>query len=177
VLRAMEQHPGVDWKSRRVRFEHGDAIAGDLIPRALAMGVIVVQNPTHFSLVDLIAARYGAETPFFPLRTLLEAGIPVALGSDGPFNPYLNIMLASIDPVHPTEAITREQAVEAYTHGSAYAAFMENGTGRLEPGKLADLAVLSQDIFTVSPDRLPATESVLTIIGGQIVYGSLPSTQ
>ncbi|MEO7271652.1 MAG: amidohydrolase family protein [Vicinamibacterales bacterium] len=50
----------------------------------------------------------------------------------------------------------------------------ENQRGRLEPGQLADFAVLTQDIFTVPPDRLPATESVLTVIGGLIVYGSLP---
>lgn len=174
VLRAMEQRPHVNWKQKRVRIEHGDGVTGDLIRRARELGVIVVQNPTHLSLVELVVARYGAETPFFPLRTLLEQGVPIALGSDGPFNPYLNIMFASLDPARPTEAIAREQAVEAYTHGSAYAALVENHRGRLQPGQLADLAVLTQDIFTVPPDRLPATESVLTVIGGQIVYGSMP---
>jgi predicted amidohydrolase YtcJ len=171
----MEQRSTVNWREMRVRIEHGDGVVGDLIRRADDLGVVVVQNPTHFSLVELVAARYGADTSFFPLRTLLEQGVPIALGSDGPFNPYLNIMLASLDPARPTEALTREQAVEAYTHGSAYAAFVEGERGRLVPGQLADLAVLTQDIFTVPPDRLPATESVLTVIGGEIVYGSLPS--
>jgi predicted amidohydrolase YtcJ len=85
-------------------------------------------------------------------------------------NPYLNIMLASLHPDRPSEAITREQAVIAYTLTSAYAEFAEKDKGRLEPGKLADLAVLSQDIFTVSPPELPKTVSVLTIVGGKIVY-------
>ncbi|MDA0206231.1 MAG: amidohydrolase [Acidobacteria bacterium] len=174
VLQLMEQRADVDWKQRRVRIEHGDGVASDLIRRARDMGIVVVQNPTHFSLVELVTARYGADTSFFPLRTLLEQGVPIALGSDGPFNPYLNIMLASLHPARPSEAITREQAVEAYTRGSAYAAFVENERGLLEPGKLADLAVLTQDIFAVPPQKLPATESALTLIGGRIVYGSLP---
>lgn len=94
----------------------------------------------------------------------------MAFGSDGPFNPYLNIMLASVDPDRPREAITREQAVTAYTLTAAYAEFAEKDKGSLEPGKLADLAVLSQDIFHVPPDDLPKTESVLTMVGGKIVY-------
>jgi predicted amidohydrolase YtcJ len=85
-------------------------------------------------------------------------------------NPYLNIMLASLHPDRPSEAITREQAVIAYTLTSAYAEFAEIDKGSLEPGKLADLAVLSQDIFTVAPPELPKTESVLTIVGGKVVY-------
>ncbi len=173
ILREMERRPRLDWKQKRVRIEHGDGVTGDLIQRVRNAGLVVLQNPTHFSLVDLIAARYGSGTPFFPLRSLVEQGIPVAFGSDGPFNPYLNIMLASLHPARPREAITREQAVEAYTHGSAYAAFVEKERGRLEPGKLADLVVLTQDIFTVPPEKLPATASILTIIGGQIVYGAL----
>ena len=59
------------------------------------------------------------------MRSLLVAGIPVALGSDGPTNPYLNIMLATLDPNRPSEAITREQAMIAYTLTSAYAELMK----------------------------------------------------
>jgi predicted amidohydrolase YtcJ len=70
----------------------------------------------------------------------------------------------------PGEAITREQAVTAYTITSAYAEFAEKEKGSLEVGKLADLAVLSQDIFTVAPPDLPKTQSVLTLVGGKIVH-------
>ena len=105
-----------------------------------------------------------------PLRSLLDAGIPLALGSDGPANPYLNIMLATVYPGKPQDAITREQAVTAYTLTSAYAEFAEKDKGSLEPGKLADLAVLSQDIFQVPADELPKTESVLTLVNGNVVY-------
>jgi predicted amidohydrolase YtcJ len=82
----------------------------------------------------------------------------------------LNIMLASLYPGKPQEAITREQAVMAYTLTAAYAEFAEKEKGSLEPGKLADLALLSQDIFHVPPGNLPKTESVLTMVGGQIAY-------
>jgi hypothetical protein len=68
------------------------------------------------------------------------------------------------------EAITREQAVIAYTRGSAYAEFTDKDKGTLEPGKLADLAVLSQDIFQIPLQDLPKTESVLTLVGGKVVY-------
>jgi predicted amidohydrolase YtcJ len=60
--------------------------------------------------------------------------------------------------------------VEAYTRGSAYAEFEEGNKGTIARGKLADIAVLSQDIFTVVLDALPATQSILTLVGGQIVY-------
>jgi len=69
----------------------------------------------------------------------------------------------------PGEAITVEEAVIAYTLGGAFAEFQEDEKGSLTPGKLADLVVLSQDPFSVAPDALPATSSVLTMIGGEIV--------
>jgi predicted amidohydrolase YtcJ len=72
--------------------------------------------------------------------------------------------------MRPQEAITREQAVIAYTRTAAYSESTEKEKGTLEPGKLADLAVLSQDIFKVSLADLPKTESVLTMVGGKIVY-------
>jgi predicted amidohydrolase YtcJ len=82
-------------------------------------------------------------------------------------------MFATIHPNVPSEALSREQAVVVYTRGSAYAEFAEREKGTLAPGMLADLAVLSQDIFSVPPQALPATTSVLTLIGGRIVHDSL----
>jgi predicted amidohydrolase YtcJ len=160
------------WAGRRVRIEHGDGIMPDLVARVKELGVVVVQNPTHLALRELFIRRYGIERAdqLQPFRSLITAGIPMAIGSDGPNNPYLNIMLASIYPGKPQEAIIREQAVTAYTLTSAYAQFAEKEKGSLEPGKLADLAVLSQDIFRVPPPELPETESVLTMVGGKIVY-------
>lgn len=170
VFDALEKsRADVDWKSRRVRIEHGDGVHGDLLERARALGVIIVQNPSHFDRA-LVGDRFAADTPFFPLRSLLEAGIPIAIGSDGPLNPYLNIMLATIHPMRPNEAVTREQAVQAYTAGSAFAEFAEADKGTLSVGKNADLAVLSDDLFAVPIPQLPALRSVLTLLGGEIVY-------
>lgn len=171
MLDAMQATGGRQvWAGKRVRFEHGDGLFSDLIPRAKEMGIVVIQNPTHFNVAVLFGATPLKFQQAQPLRSLLAAGIPVALGSDGPMNPYLNIMLACIDPSNPGEAITREQAVIAYTLTSAYAEFQEKEKGSLEPGKLADLAVLSQDIFSVPFPDLPKTESVLTLVGGKVAY-------
>jgi predicted amidohydrolase YtcJ len=145
-LSAMEATGGKEvWSKRRVRIEHGDGIMPDLVARAPELGVVVVENPTHFTLRELFVRRYGLvrADQMQPFRSLLEAGLPMAIGSDGPNNPYLNIMLASVYPGKPREAISREQAVTAYTLTAAYAEFAEKEKGSLEPGKLADLAVLA----------------------------------
>ena len=169
MLSAMDATGGPRvWAGRRVRFEHGDGLFPDLIPRVKEMGVIVVQNPSHLDVLTIFPGL--SLTRAQPLRSLLSAGIPVALGSDGPINPFLNILFASTHPDRPSESITREQAVIAYTLTAAAAEFAEKEKGSLEPGKLADLAVLSQDIFTVPAPGLPKTRSVLTLVGGKVVY-------
>lgn len=172
-LNAMEATGGEKvWAKHRVRLEHGDGLMPDLVPRAKRLGVIVVQNPTHFTLGELFVKRFGEKRSqmLLPVRSLLEAGIPVALGSDGPMNPFLKIMLAASHPGNPKEAITREQSIIAYTLTSAHAEFAEKDKGSLKPGKLADLAVLSQDIIKVPAGDLPKTESVLIMVGGKAVY-------
>lgn len=171
VFEAMRKvGPKVNWPEKRLRIEHGDRLLEDLIPAARELGVVVVQNPTHFTLVETLIARHGIGSNFLPLKTLIEKGIPLALGSDGPINPYLNIMLAAIHPINPSEAITREQAVRAYTYGSAFAEFQEKEKGTLTVGKFADLAVLSQNIFQIPLEALPGTTSILTMINGKVVY-------
>lgn len=170
ILSAMENIKTVDWRTKRVRIEHGEGVTTDLIERAKRLGVIVVQNPTHLALPEMLHARFSPDNKFSQVRSLIDNGISFALGSDGPMNPFLNIMLVSIHPARPTEAITREQAVRAYTAGSAYAEFTENEKGSITKGKLADLTVLTQDIFIVPVTELPRTQSVLTVVGGRIVY-------
>ena len=80
-------------------------------------------------------------------------------------NPYLNTIFAASYPGKPQQSLTRTQALKAFTETAAYAEFAENSKGTLEAGKLADLAVLSQDIPTVPSADLPKTESVLTYGG------------
>lgn len=169
VLDAIDASGGKGvWSGRRLRFEHGDALFPDQFARVRQDGIIVVQNPVHLAPIappGVVALEKGQ-----PMKSLLAAGIPLALGSDAPTNPYLDIMFATNPGNRPSEAITREQAVTAYTLTSAYAEFQEKEKGTIEPGKLADIAVLSQDIFTVPTPELPNTTSVLTMVGGQIVY-------
>ncbi|MGH9458614.1 MAG: amidohydrolase [Thermoanaerobaculia bacterium] len=175
VLDLMKSAGITDWPARRVRIEHGDGITDDLVDDVRALGAVVVQNPAHFMNPELIAARLGPERrrQWMKARSLLEAGIPFALGSDGPLNPWLNVMFATMHPTNPPEALTVEQGVRAYTRGSAFAEFEEHRKGTLAPGMLADLAVLSQDIFSVDVTELPKTTSEMTIVGGQVVWESL----
>jgi predicted amidohydrolase YtcJ len=157
--------PAEEWRKKRVRIEHGDGLHPDLIALAKEFGVVVVLNPTH-----VIAKPMFPKGPYMPVKSLLKAGVPIAIGSDGPMNPGLNIQLITTEPGNAAEGITREEAVDAYTRGSAFAEFAENEKGTIAAGKLADLAILSQDIFRVPVDALPDTKSELTIVDGKIVY-------
>jgi len=157
--------PAEQRHKKRVRFEHGDGLHPDLIALAKEFGVVVVLNPTH-----VVAKALFPKGPYMPAKSLLKAGVPVAIGSDGPMNPGLNLQFITTMPGDTAEAITREEAVDAYTRGSAYAEFAENEKGTIAAGKLADLAVLSQDIFRVPVDALPGTKSILTIVDGRIAY-------
>lgn len=172
-LTALEQAGRAEvWRAKRPRLEHGDMLMPDLIPRAKAIGLVVVQNPAHLMVRDTMLTRLGADRTqvMQPLRSLIEAGVPLALGSDGPLNPFLNILFATTHAVNPKEALTREQAVAAYTRGSAFAEFQDKDKGQLAVGMRADLAVLSADLFTVAAPQLPALLSVLTMVGGAIVH-------
>lgn len=160
------------WREKRPRIEHGDMMAPDLIPRVKAMGMLLVQNPTHFTFPEIFVQRYGAERVAWmqPMKSILKAGIPLAIGSDGATNPFINILAASLHPTNPEEAISREEAVAAYTTGAAFAEFKEKEKGQLAPGMLADLAVLSADVFTAPPADMEGIKSVLTMLGGRIVH-------
>lgn len=174
LLATMEQlAPAERWRTHRIRIEHGDLLTPAQIRRAAALGVVVVQNPVHFLLPALLAKRLGdCGGTCQPLKSLAGAGVALAFGSDGPLNPYLGIMAATLHPTSPSEALTREEAITAYTHGAAFAERTEHDKGRLAAGLQADLAVLTQDVFVVPPDQLPATEAWMTIVGGEIVYAA-----
>jgi predicted amidohydrolase YtcJ len=186
LLAAMEaKAPARQWTEKRVRIEHGDGLGPDLRARAKALGVVVIQNPLHFDPSPMdpsseapLGTRFTPQraAELFPLKSLLAEGIPVALGSDAGgdgANPFLNIMLATLHPMNPPEALAREQALLAYTSGGAFAEGEEKERGIIRAGMRADLALLSQDILSVSPDALPGTRSLLTVVGGKIAYEAL----
>jgi predicted amidohydrolase YtcJ len=158
VLSAMEAlAPDSAWRDRRVRFEHGGSIRGPDIARAAQKGIAIGQPR-------------GAA----PYRSWRAAGIEVGYGSDMLRNPFVNLMGPVTGAGQPDEAVSREEAVRIYTRGSAYLERAEREKGTLAAGMLADLAVLSQDIFTVAANALPRTRSVLTVVGGEIAYDALP---
>lgn len=164
--------PDSVWRALRPRLEHADALGRDQLADIKSLGIIVVQNPAHLAIPPVMHARWGSArlAKVDLLKSLLDSGVTLAIGSDGPIEPGINIMLATLHPNVPSEALTREQAVIAYTRTAAFAAFAEKERGMIAPGLLADIAVLSQDLFTVPPDKLPATMSILTMLGGQIVH-------
>jgi predicted amidohydrolase YtcJ len=175
VLDALEQTGAEKWQRIRPRIEHGDMLEPGHFTRVKQFGVVLVQNPSHFMLADVMRQRLGNRAARVSmLKSTIAAGIPVALGSDGPLNPYLNLMFATMNANSPLEAMTREQTVRAYTWGSAFAESQESRKGTIAPGMLADLAMLSQDIFTVPADALPGTVSVITVVGGLIVHERQP---
>ena len=171
----LSMHPAPWWKDKRVRIEHGDMLFEDQRSLAKELGLVFVLNPTHFSIAGIMNKRLNDERflQVQPMKSLLQQGIPFALGSDGPENPFLNLMSAVMHPTNPKEALGMDEAVIAYTYGSAFAEFAEHQKGTLSKGKLADLVVLSQNIFEISPNALPATTSLLTMVGGKILYNVL----
>ncbi|MFW6200621.1 MAG: amidohydrolase [Gemmatimonadota bacterium] len=180
VLGTMEELASPDpWRELRVRIEHGDGLGGDLVERASRLGVVLVQNPLHFESVAALVEASDADPaevgPPQALRSAREAGVRVALGSDADGiarNPWLNLMLAVTHPARPGEALSRKEALIAYTRGGAYAEGADDRKGRLVPGAAADLTVLSQNVFEVPLERLSETRSLLTLVGGEIVHRS-----
>jgi predicted amidohydrolase YtcJ len=174
VLDALQDTGAARWIALRPRIEHGDMLPAEDFARAARMGVVLVQNPSHFMIVPVLQQRLGAarlaRTDL--VKGALAAGVPFAIGSDGPMNPFLNIMFAAMNPANPSQALTIEQAVAAYTRGSAFAELAERQKGTIAVGMLADVALLSQDIFKTPIPDLPKTTSVLTIVNGRIVHGS-----
>jgi predicted amidohydrolase YtcJ len=153
VMDEMEKlAPAERWRPLRVRFEHGDGFTTpERMARAKKLGIVIAQP-----------------RPGRPFRALVEAGIPLAYGSDGGMAPFF--MFARMTDAHDPQSISREEASKILTAGSAYAEFQERKKGVLAPGMLADIAVLSQDLMTAPTAALPGTKSVLTVVGGKVVY-------
>jgi predicted amidohydrolase YtcJ len=118
----------------------------------------------------------------YDFKSFVDAGARIAFGTDWfvePLNPMLGLYAAVTRQFpdgtppggwFPEERLTMEQAVEFYTLGSAYAEFAETRKGSITAGKLADLVMLSKDIFAVPPREILETKPVLTMVGGRIVF-------
>jgi endonuclease/exonuclease/phosphatase family metal-dependent hydrolase len=138
---------------------------------------VLVQNPSHFMIAPVLQQRLGPERVARTelVKSAIAAGVPFAIGSDGPMNPFLNIMFAAMNPTNPAQALTVEESVAAYTRGAAAAELADRQKGTIAPGMLADVALLSQDIFKAPIADLPRTTSVLTIVNGRVVHEVKPA--
>ncbi len=171
----------------RYRLEHVQIIQPEDIIRMKHLGILASVQPSALALPDRDRALVGdGRFPLlYPYRSFLDAGVPLSFGSDIPgeieYRPLIIIHRAvtrrGIDRHGPaydlTQALTVEEAVRAYTRGSAYAEFMETQKGALIPGMLADFILLSDDIFSCDPERIPDTRVVLTAAGGRVVNGGV----
>ncbi len=173
--RALATYPRPD---PRHRIEHFAVVQPRQVARAAAIGVIAVpQGRFVTELGDGMLAAVGPARHgwLYRQRSLLEAGMVLPGSSDRPVvagAPLLGIAdmvnrrTASGAPFNPGEAITAQQALHAYTHGSAYASRQEHVKGSIAPGMLADLVVLSEDPTAVSPERIAGLEVLATIVDG-----------
>ena len=116
--------------------------------------------------MKIIGIVIAQPRPGRPWKALESAGIPLASGSD---NGMFSVMTDQQNP----QALSQEDALRVLTSGPAFAEFRETKKGTLESGMLADIAVLSQDVARTPAAPLPSTHSVLTIVGGKVVYQSL----
>lgn len=134
----------------RARIEHFELPTEEELDRTEKLGVVASMQPNFLQWSGpggLYEARLGPERDvrIDPHRAVIEEGIPLAFGSDGmPFGPLYGIQLA-VNAPHSSQKLSVEEALRAYTLGAAYAGFDEGELGSLEPGKWADLVVLSED--------------------------------
>jgi predicted amidohydrolase YtcJ len=172
-------------RDRRLRIEHAQHLTAADIPRFAQLHVIASMQPYH-AIDDgrWAQKRLGPERIryAYDFRSLLDSGAVLAFGSDWPVAPmeplmgiYAAVTRRTLDGRNPNgwvpeQKITVAQAVHAYTVGAAYAQFNEKQKGSLEPGKLADIAVLSRDIFHIDPVQIENTRVDLTIFDGRVIY-------
>jgi predicted amidohydrolase YtcJ len=182
--RALARAPRPD---HRLRVEHAQVLTEADVPRFARLGVLPSMQATHCtSDMAWAGERLGAERlrGAYAWRSLLATGVVIAGGSDFPVespNPFYGIHAAVTRrpradadggalPWHPEQRMTRAEAVRSFTTWNAFASRQEAHLGSLEPGKHADLVVLSDDVFTCPEARIPEIRPVLTLVAGDVVF-------
>lgn len=169
---------------------HGSFMSEEALAKMKRLHVAVDAQPgwMYFD-VPALGRVFGLDKmkPFFPLKSFLKNGIPVAGGSDhmigmdknravNPFNPFLNIWMCVArrtregNDFYPEERVTREEALRMFTMGAAWIQFSEKERGSIEQGKFADLVIADRDLLNCPQDEIRAIEPVMTIVNGKIVY-------
>jgi predicted amidohydrolase YtcJ len=173
----------------RWAIDHAESITPRNIARIKALGGgIAVQDRMAFA-GEYFVERYGREAAASapPIRQMLEAGIPVGAGTDATrvasYNPWVSLYwmvsgktVGGLQLASPNNRLSREEALRLYTVGSAWFSGEDEVKGRIAPGQLADFAILSADYMTVPEEQIRRIESVLTVIGGDVVYSAGPFT-
>jgi predicted amidohydrolase YtcJ len=166
-------------------FDHCETISDRNIERVKALGGgIAIQNRMAFQ-GEYFVERYGTQqakrTP--PIRRMLEMGVPVGAGTDATrvssYNPFLSLYwlitgktIGGLSLYPPENRFDREEALKLYTLGSSWFSTENGKKGALAPGQLADFAVLSADYFSIPEEGIKQLESVLTVVGGKVVYAA-----
>lgn len=167
--------------------DHAETISPRNIDRVRALGGgIAIQHRMAYQ-GEFFAQRYGKEalrhTP--PVRRMLQAGVPVGAGTDATrvasYNPWVALYwlvsgrtLGGLQMYGDDNRLEREEALQLWTHGSAWFSTEQARKGRLAVGQFADCALLSADFFSVAEDDIPDITSVLTVVDGRIVHGTGP---
>jgi len=170
-------------------FDHCETITQRNIDRVAALGGgIAIQHRMAFQ-GEYFVDRYGSDaaraTP--PIKQMLETGVPVGAGTDATrvasYNPWTALYwlvtgrtVGGLALYGSAGHLPRQVALELWTAGSAWFSNEQDGKGRIKEGMFADLAVLSKDFFTVDAEEIKAIESVMTVVGGRIVYGAAEFT-
>lgn len=170
-------------RDSRHRVEHIEVIHPDDMPRFKELGVIASMQPLHSPLtsqdVDVWLARTGPQRwPFsFAWRDLKNAGATLAFGSDwtvASYNPMLGLHAAlnrqKWEPDNPDQRLSLEEALIGFTRDATYAEFQEHQKGQLRAGYLADIVLLSDDIFQTAPKDIANIKPLLTMVDGKVVY-------
>jgi len=167
----------------RFRVEHAQVTTPEQVKRFRELGVIASMQPNHL-LTDMrwAEARLGKERAAhsYAWKEFVDAGVSLCFGTDYPVEPitpfrglYAAVTRRGEDgkqEFFPGQKLTIEQAITAYTTGSAYAEFAEHDKGLLQPGMLADFVVLDRDITRVAPAAILKTQVLRTVVGGRTVY-------
>jgi predicted amidohydrolase YtcJ len=174
---------------QRITFAHLEDATPETIARIKKLGGgVSVQDRlvlTGDYYMELWGQAKARNAP--PLRTLIDSGVPLGAGTDAlrssNYSPMLSLWwlitgkTVTGSPIRdPKQNVTRAEALRMYTMGSAWFTFAEKRKGSIEAGKLADLAVLNTDYLTVPEDQIRSIESVLTMVGGRVVYAASPFT-
>ncbi len=179
--RALGSRP--DGKTLRWRIEHAQHLDPADIPRFAPLGVIASMQSVHCTsdgpwVPTRIGMRRAAEGAYV-WRKLRHAGVVVSNGTDAPvedvdpipnFHAAVTRQMSDGRAFFPEQRMTREEALRSMTLDAAYAAFEETWKGSLEPGRVADVVVLSRDIMTVPEDEIRGALVLTTIVGGEVAY-------